>query len=141
MVKNRRGKNWERFELFNKILNSIRKLNCPVIVEGKKDEKALRNLGYRGKLVKLNDGKSILSTVEKLAQKFGRGSKFIILMDWDYTGNILAKRLKEYGESCDLVPNVSIRQNLSSLCSKDIVCVEDLPSFIEMLNVSFKVIK
>lgn len=133
--------NCERLKHFNKIWASLLDLNCPVIVEGKRDKVALRILGYDGSLVKLNDGKSLLSTIEKLSRKFGRGSEFVILMDWDRTGDILAKRLKEYGESCALIPNIRIRQELSLLCSKDIACIEELPTFVKMLNSYFENIK
>ena len=115
----------------------MKKLDCPVIVEGKRDTMALRNLGYNGKLIELNDGNSILSTVEKLVRNFGNGSKFVILMDWDRTGEVLTKRLKRYGESCDLIPNVRIRRDLSALCSKEITCIEELATFVNMLNIPF----
>ena len=66
----------------------------------------------------------------------GRGSNFIILMDWDRTGENLTSKLKNYGESCDLVPNLRIRSDLSALCSKDITCIEELPTFVNMLKLS-----
>ena len=119
-----------RIEVFNKIWKSIEDINSPVIVEGKRDTKALRILGFRGIIIELNDGHSLLSTVENIAQKFGRRSKFVVLTDWDRTGEILAKQLKEYGESCDLIPNLRIRQKLSVLSSKEITCIEELPTFV-----------
>ena len=62
-------------------------LNAPIVVEGKRDTIALRRLGIEGDIIEINDGKSVLSTVERISQKFGRSSQFIILMDWDKTGN------------------------------------------------------
>ena len=94
MVRKGRYSNEERLDSFNKIWQSIKESKSPVVVEGKRDVTALRNLGYDGQLVRLNDGKSILYTVEKLVRRNGRGSMFIILMDWDRTGEKLAKRLK-----------------------------------------------
>ena len=123
-----------RIDVFNKIWKSLEDLNSPVIVEGKRDTKALRNLGFGGIIIELNDGHSLLSTVENIAQKFGRRSKFVVLTDWDRTGEILAKQLKEYGESCDLIPNLRIRQKLSILSSKEITCIEELPTFVKALN-------
>ena len=123
-----------RIEVFNKIWKSLEDINSPVIVEGKRDTKALRNLGFGGIIIELNDGHSLLSTVENIAQKFGRRSKFVVLTDWDRTGEILAKQLKEYGESCDLIPNLRIRQKLSILSSKEITCIEELPTFVNALN-------
>ena len=123
-----------RIEVFNKIWKSLEDINSPVIVEGKRDTKALRNLGFGGIIIELNDGHSLLSTVENIAHKFGRRSKFVVLTDWDRTGEILAKQLKEYGESCDLIPNLRIRQKLSILSSKEITCIEELPTFVNALN-------
>ena len=57
-------------------------------------------------------------------------------MDWDRTGEKLAKQLKDYGESCDLSPNLRVRRELFALCSKDISCVEELPTFVNMLKLS-----
>ena len=72
-----------RIEVFNKIWKSLTDINSPVIVEGKRDTKALRNLGFGGIIIELNDGNSVLSTVENIAYKFGRRSKFVVLTDWD----------------------------------------------------------
>ena len=136
MVRKGYQSNQERLESFNRIWESMKELNSPIVVEGKRDVLALRNLGYKGELIELNDGKSVLFTVEILAKKLGSQGVFVILMDWDRTGEKLAKKLQKYGESCDLVPNLQIRKNISSLCSKDIVCIEELPTFINMLNIS-----
>ena len=136
MGKKGRHSSQERLESFNRIWDSLKEINAPVIVEGKRDTVALRNLGYSGNLIELNDGKSVLSTVEHLVREYGRGSNFVILMDWDRTGEKLAQRLKDYGESCDLSPNLSVRRELSALCSKDISCVEELPTFVNMLKLA-----
>jgi len=124
----------KRIEEFNKILTYLNKLNYPVVVEGKRDTFALRNLGYTGNIVELNDGRSVLSTVELLAHKLGVSGNFVIMTDWDRTGGRLAKQLKEYGESSDLLPDLSIRRNLALLCSKDINCIEELPTMVRSLQ-------
>jgi 5S rRNA maturation endonuclease (ribonuclease M5) len=136
MVNRGRQSSQGRLDSFNRIWDMMKEFNAPVIIEGKRDTIALRNLGYEGDLVELNDGKSILSTVENLVRKYGRGSNFIVLMDWDRTGEKLTAKLKNYGESCDLVPNLRIRRELSVLCSKDITCIEELPTFVKMLKLA-----
>ena len=123
-----------RIEVFNKIWKSLEDLNSPVIVEGKRDTKALRDLDFGGIIIELNDGNSVLSTVENIVHKYGRRSKFIVLTDWDRTGGTLAKQLKDYGESCDLIPNLRIRQKLSILSSKEITCIEELPTFVNAIK-------
>ena len=124
----------KRLEEFNKILTYLNKLNYPVVVEGKRDTFALRNLGYTGNIVELNDGRSVLSTVELLAHKLGVSGNFVIMTDWDRTGGRLAKQLKAYGESSDLHPDLTIRRSLASLCSKDITCIEELPTLVRSLQ-------
>ena len=133
MKSNRSNSPQVRLDAFNRILDYLNDLNSPVIVEGHSDTLALRSLGYHGEVIELNDGKSVLSTVEKLAQKLGTSGIFVIMTDWDRTGGRLAKRLKEYGESSDLVPDLRIRRDLSLLCSKDITCIEELPTMIKSL--------
>ncbi len=133
MKSNRNNSSQIRLDAFNRILDSLNDLDSPVVVEGHSDTLALRSLGYHGEVIELNDGKSVLSTVEKLAQKLGTSGIFVIMTDWDRTGGRLAKQLKEYGESSDLVPNLRIRRDLSVICSKDITCIEELPTMIKSL--------
>ena len=133
MKSNRHNSPQIRIDAFNRILDSLNDLDSPVVVEGHSDTLALRSLGYHGEVIELNDGKSVLSTVEKLAQKLGTSGIFVIMTDWDRTGGRLAKQLKEYGEFSDLVPNLRIRRDLSVLCSKDITCIEELPTMIKSL--------
>jgi len=133
MKSNRNNSSQIRLDAFNRILDSLNDQDSPVVVEGHSDTLALRSLGYHGEVIELNDGKSVLSTVEKLAQKLGTTGIFVIMTDWDRTGGRLAKQLKEYGESSDLVPNLRIRRDLSVICSKDITCIEELPTMIKSL--------
>ena len=134
MKSNRNNSSQIRLDAFNRILDSLNDQDSPVVVEGHSDTLALRSLGYHGEVIELNDGKSVLSTVEKLAQKLGTSGIFVIMTDWDRTGGRLAKQLKEYGESSDLVPNLRIRRDLSVICSKDITCIEELPTIIKSLR-------
>jgi 5S rRNA maturation endonuclease (ribonuclease M5) len=119
----------KRLNKFNSILESINISNLPILVEGKRDTKALKDLDCIGQIIELNNGNSLLSTVESLVKR-NSSKSFIILTDWDRTGNILAAKLKKYGESYDLVPNMKIRNELILLGSKDITCIEELPTLI-----------
>ncbi len=119
----------KRLDKFNSILESLNLSTEAIFVEGKRDNKALKDLGFTGNIIELNNGKSLLSTVESLVKLYSSKS-FIILTDWDRTGNILAEKLKRYGESCDLVPNEIVRDELILIGSKDITCIEELPTLI-----------
>jgi len=119
----------KRLDKFNYILEFINLSNYPILVEGKRDKRALKELDCTSEIIELNNGNSLLSTVESLVKLYSSKS-FIILTDWDRTGNILAGKLKKYGESCDLIPNMKIRNELILIGSKDITCIEELPPLI-----------
>ena len=119
----------KRAHEFQKIWDELKLSDFPIVVEGKRDTKALRELGIVKHVIELNDGTSVLSTVERIFQNSGSSSEFIILTDWDKAGDKLAKQLISYGESCDLIPNDRIRKSLAIITAKEISCVEELPTF------------
>ena len=119
---------------FKPILEELQNLDVPVVVEGKRDTIALKKIGCNAMIIELNDGTSVLSTVERISQKFGSSSEFIIMTDWDKTGNKLAKLLISYGESCDLIPNDNLRIALSKFTANEISCVEELTTFVFSLG-------
>ena len=128
------SKKTKRFLDFQKILEKLQNTTSPVIVEGKRDTAALKKLGFNGTIIELNDGTSVLTTIERIFQNQGSSTEFIILMDWDKTGNKLAKQLISYGEACDLNPNDEFRRALSIITAKEISCIEELPSFVLALS-------
>jgi 5S rRNA maturation endonuclease (ribonuclease M5) len=71
------------------ILREFRQsIDCPVIVEGDKDEQALQRLGVEDIII-LNKGQTLLETVEALKDE----KELIILTDMDQQGKILRKKL------------------------------------------------
>jgi hypothetical protein len=82
----------ERAERLREVLADLAEINrqIPVIVEGKKDARALRALGFVGEIITLNRGKSLYDFTEDLAERY---HKIIILMDWDTRGEELSSRL------------------------------------------------
>ena len=50
----------KKLAIFNQILESVNELGAPIIVEGKRDQIALKELGFNPPIMKLNDGKSCL---------------------------------------------------------------------------------
>ena len=128
------SKKTKRFLDFQKILEKLQSNTSPVIVEGKRDSAALKKLGFNGTIIELNDGTSVLTTIERIFQNQGSSTEFIILMDWDKTGNKLAKQLISYGEACDLNPNDEFRRAFSTITAKEISCIEELPSFVLALS-------
>ena len=124
----------QRFLDFQRILNDIKSLNLPIVVEGKRDTIALRKLEISNEIIEFNDGTSVLTTVERIFQNSGSSTGFIILTDWDKAGHKLAKQLIMYGESSDLKPNDQLRRKLFILTNKEISCVEELATFAQTLS-------
>ncbi len=98
-----------------------------ILVEGNRDRESLRNLGVRGDIYVINDGKSGIETSEIIARKY-RGA--IILTDWDRTGGRLARSLREQLEALDVRCSMEERKKLAFLCKKEIKDVEALYSCI-----------
>ncbi len=73
----------KRLDKFNSILESLNLSTEAILVEGKRDNKALKDLGFTGNIIELNNGKSLLSTVESLVKLYSSKS-FIILTDAVY---------------------------------------------------------
>ena len=124
----------KRFIDFQNLLSALRLDNFPIVVEGKRDTIALRKLQIRNPIIELNDGTSVLTTVERIFQDSGASSEFIIMTDWDKTGNKLAKQLILYGEASDLKPNDDFRRKLSKFTDKEISCVEELATFAHSIG-------
>lgn len=103
----------------------------PIIVEGRKDERALASLGIRSNVIGLGKGVSIFAFCEMLSKKF---KKAIILTDWDRRGGKLARDLKEALMANGVGVNDSLRTQLVILSKKEIKDIESLPTFFKRLK-------
>jgi 5S rRNA maturation endonuclease (ribonuclease M5) len=123
----------ERLEEVEGLIRELVHLSdtMPVIVEGKKDEKALRELGVKGEIVRLNKGDSIFSTCERLSKDH---KKVILMTDWDRKGGHLGKLLKDGLEANGVRYDEDIRARLAVLTKKDIKDVESLAKQLERLQ-------
>ena len=102
--------------------------SVPVIVEGVKDQRALRKLGLIGTIIKINKGMSLSDFSDWISVRY---KKVIILSDWDRRGGSLCRRLKELLEGRVQI-DVEFRQRLSTYAM--IKKVEGLPSWLETIN-------
>lgn len=122
-------------ESLEDILSLIEELasqpNVPIIVEGRKDVKALDKLGVSGNIIVLNDGLSIIDTCTRLSEKY---EKAIILMDWDRKGGQLARQLMDALEANDMKYDTDIRARISRLSKKEIKDIESLPKYLARLK-------
>ena len=120
----------QRYSLANRALEESIEENAEgkvILVEGKRDELALRKLGFTGPIEKFNRGWSVDRVVVYIVEEYG---SCIVLMDWDRTGGRLQKRLMDSMTSLDIKPCDELRRALSKAMKPDTMCVEDLPSFL-----------
>ena len=124
------------YEEIHTLLDKLSSSSHPILVEGLRDKKALRDLNINSQIILINRGHSIINVVDELSHLLGPKGKFIILTDWDRTGGNLYRLIKGYSISCDLIMDNNFRKKLSSLTKNEIQCVEHLPKFLDNLNLN-----
>jgi len=107
-----------------------RNKEIPVIVEGKRDALALRELGLQGEILTLHAGQGLYDFCEDVSEKFHR---VIILLDWDEKGEKLNKTLCRH-LSGQWEKFSAFRELLKILCRKDIKDIESIPKLIRRLE-------
>ena len=124
-----------RAERIRMVLEALVEINrrVPVIVEGKKDATALRNLGLSGEVLALHNGKGMYEFCEDLMDRY---SKVVLLTDWDTRGEELHRALAShlgglYEEFSD------IRALMKILCQKDIKDIEGIPKLLGRLEAAY----
>ena len=97
----------------------------PVIVEGRKDLKALHAAGLDGKIFKLSS-----TPMHEIAEKIAReNSEVIILTDFDDFGQKAADKLRDFFLNEAVKPNMAYRKRFKRLLG--IVYFEDLHTLLE----------
>jgi 5S rRNA maturation endonuclease (ribonuclease M5) len=123
---------YEREEIALKVREFIESLNneCKagaiVIVEGRKDEIALREIGFNGEILVYNNFKGIINFVDYVSRK---GRKVILLLDRDRNGRSLtSKILKKLDILC---PHDSLyyKKKFVKITHGKIMCIENLSNF------------
>ncbi|MCC7570450.1 toprim domain-containing protein [Candidatus Micrarchaeota archaeon] len=99
----------KNFKLFEKLILELK--NNYVVVEGKKDKDALKNIGCRN-IIPIQGKK--FEQIENLFKKID-SEKIIILTDMDKEGERLAKELENICRSTSKYCNTQIRKQLSGL--------------------------
>ncbi|WP_457741416.1 toprim domain-containing protein [Thermococcus sp.] len=122
----------ENYKRFLELIDELREFEGALIVEGMRDEVALRNLGVRAEIIRLS--RLPLAEVALIASSYGDVK---ILTDFDRKGEELAKKLLRYlaGYSCRV--DVETRKELKRLVKKDIKGIEDLYDlYLKVISVS-----
>jgi 5S rRNA maturation endonuclease (ribonuclease M5) len=123
---------------FTRLSNLIEELKIfgeqgiPVLIEGQKDEKALKDLGVNGNFIKVSgSGLKLFEIAEIAAQSAPR---VIILTDFDRKGNELAKRLSEDIQSLGSHPDLLLRRIIMGITRRYIKDIQSLPRHMEQLE-------
>jgi 5S rRNA maturation endonuclease (ribonuclease M5) len=105
------GKDYSRYEEILDEIEELRELSqdFPIIVEGKKDEAALRRLGINGEFLQVSNGLPLYEFCEGIAKNY---SDVILLTDLDGAGEKITKRLKSYLSQMGVRTNERFRLNL-----------------------------
>ena len=123
----------ERLEKLGKLLDELDEASkeMPVIVEGKRDRKALRALGIDGEIIELNVGKSIVDFCEGVARSH---DEVVLMTDWDAKGGRLFKQLADCFKTMDVKVRGEFRSEMARLAKKGAKDVEGLPGFLVWLT-------
>ena len=120
----------ERLKRLEKEIEEMKNEDCPVVVEGEKDEKSLRDMNCRGEIIKLNQGIPIFALCEEISKSH---KKVILLPDWDRKGSQISKLLEEGLRANGVNFDTKHKRRIAFL-AKDIKEVECLAVYLSKLK-------
>jgi 5S rRNA maturation endonuclease (ribonuclease M5) len=104
-----------------------------IIVEGKKDEETLRDLGVAGVVLTLKTGgKNFLEAITEI-EELGVG-EVILLLDFDRRGKEGTKRLLLDLERAKIKVNVRFWKELHALVRREVQSIESLTKYLKTLH-------
>ncbi|NPA48258.1 MAG: hypothetical protein GXO14_06420 [Thermococci archaeon] len=114
----------ENYKRFLELIDKLREFEGAIIVEGLRDEVALRNLGVGAEIIRLSR-----LPLSDTAIKASRYHDVMILTDFDGKGEELARKLLMYliGYECNV--DLTTRSRLKSIIGGRIKGIEELYSF------------
>jgi len=119
----------ERLEKLEQLIQELRQQSddgAAIIVEGKRDRRALRELGINGP-VRLGTQKALLELCEEVAEEY---DKVIVLTDWDGKGDKLARLMAEFLNNAGVAVNIDLRKRIKALVKKRIKDIESLDTHV-----------
>ncbi len=111
----------ENYKRFLELIDKLREFEGVLIVEGMRDEVALRNLGVRAEIIRLS--RLPLAEIALIASHY---REVMILTDFDRKGEELAKKLVSYLEGYPCRVDTQTRRELKHIAKKDIKGIEEL---------------
>ena len=114
-------------------LNS--KKGIPIIVEGKKDERSLRRLDIKGKIICIKSNRGNLQDLLSAMRSY---DEVIVLPDFDREGQELAKILENEFIFKKIKPNLSFWRELKGIMNRDLNTIEGLFTYFNNLRLKVK---
>jgi 5S rRNA maturation endonuclease (ribonuclease M5) len=99
-----------------------------IVVEGKKDKKALQDLGFKNIFIIHETGKPLYWKIEKIAENCDKKEKVCILTDFDKEGKKLYFLLKEKFQELGIKQDNSLR---GALLKEKISHIEGLSTYLK----------
>lgn len=115
--------------LFIRNLNSDAENNSLIVVEGKRDKKALELLGFRGEILMLCHSGGI----KKLVENADLHRKMVLLFDLDKEGKALTGRTATLLQGRAMV-DLSYRKKLGAIAKGRIRHIEELRRFKDFMG-------
>ncbi|MEM3464140.1 MAG: toprim domain-containing protein [Candidatus Bathyarchaeia archaeon] len=105
----------------------------PILVEGRKDAEALKELGINGQMIfAKTGGKNLLDVISEIEASKTR--EVIMLLDFDRRGRELTENIKQHIEKMGIKANLYYWLRLSSLTGKEVKDVEGLAKYMKTLK-------
>ena len=120
-------------ETLTSYLEKVIELNryIPILVEGRNDEASLKELGFEGKIYKINIGLPMSELAELIAKE---DKEIILLTDWDDMGEGLFLKLLPLLRANGVKVITRVRRDLEALSKKYAKDVESLPKALEAMS-------
>lgn len=112
----------------SKVKDFVKSLNSRhgiVVVEGKRDEDALKKLGYTGKICQFHSFKGLI----KFADSMPKYKNLVLLLDSDRKGRYLTKRIISQLQH-RMTIDLSYRKELTTITKGRVKNVEDLTMYV-----------
>ncbi|MEM2839094.1 MAG: toprim domain-containing protein [Thermoplasmata archaeon] len=125
----------ERLEMLEEMIEELERRSAsePIIVEGPRDVRAMRELGITGIVKSINTGNSLVNFCAALAAEHDR---FIIMTDWDRKGGHIAQLLRKGFEAADAKYDDALRRKIANLTKKELKDIEGFPAYLDRLRKS-----
>jgi len=120
-------------EALEELISSLKDVSlqgAAIIVEGRRDEQALRALGLKGPVI-MASRRPALHLAEDAAKSF---AQIVLLTDWDEKGDEMAKTIELHLRAAGSRPDLEIRSRLKKLVKKEIKDVESLSFYVDRMR-------